>query len=365
MIPVFIDALKELISDFKGLIPDRSGAPTEPSEAAQSFADCVLDILIEGESLPEGKELSELRHIIKKVILNTKRSDTVRGYAALAWLKLHATPIAVRGLLGNITKDKKADQRGDLAAILLDHLYPSRISLKILLGYARDARCANTFWENKFLTKAPPEHLPALLDQLVQQTISVFQSGMSGMISQLLQRTIEFHGEQTTDEKLFAWLRVGVDHVNNEEREGIASWLEAHPDRYKALLALCYQDCKRSAEIYGRNQSSKQRRSIFDQHSENLAEPISWLNGCKRPLYEAAVPEDLGLWHLKQISQTDDEKLAKNHLACAFELLNQRGGKYLTLEVLEAWGIEYPERQSWLDALLFCEIPEWRKEQAA
>jgi hypothetical protein len=82
-------------------------------------------------------------------------------------------------------------------------------------------------------------------------------------------------------------------------------------------------------------------------------------------LYEAAVPEDLGLWHLKQISQTDDEKLAKNHLACAFELLNQRGGKYLTLEVLEAWGIEYPERQSWLDDLRFREIPEWRKEQAA
>jgi hypothetical protein len=362
LIPDFIDALKELISDFKGLIPDRSDALTEPSKAAQSFADCVLDILIEGKSLLEGKELSELRHIIKKVILNTKRSDTVRGYAALAWLNLHATPIAVRGLLGNITKDKKADQRGDLAAILLDHLYPSRISLKILLGYARDARCANTFWENEFLTKAPPEHLPALLDQLVQRTISAFPSVT---ISRLLQRTIELHGEQTTDEKLFAWLWVGVEQGNNEEREGIASWLEAHPDRYKALLALCYQDCKRSAEIYGRNQSSKQRRSIFDQNSENLAEPISWLNGCKRPLYEAAVPEDLGLWHLKQISQTDDEKLAKNHLACAFELLNQRGGKYLTLEVLEAWGIEYPERQSWLDTLLFCEIPESRKEQVA
>ena len=277
-------------------------------------------------------------------------------------MKLGATAPDALGLLDCITKDEKADQYGDLAAILLDHLYPSHISLEILLGYARDARCANAFRKGKLLTKVPPEHLPALLDQLVQRTDLVFSSQMIG---QLLQQAIELHGEHTTDEKLFAWLWIGVDQGDNEEREGIASWLEAHPDRYKALLALCYQDCKRSAEIYGRNQSSKQRRSIFDQHPENLAEPISWLNGCKRPLYEAAVPEDLGLWHLKQVSQTDDEELAKNHLACAFELLNQRGGKGLTLEVLEAWGIEYPERQSWLDALLFCEIPEWRKEQAA
>ena len=72
-------AAKELIPDFIDALTS-----SDRSEAAQSFTDCVLEILIEGKSLLEGKELPELRKIIKDVIPDTTRSDTVRRYAVLA-----------------------------------------------------------------------------------------------------------------------------------------------------------------------------------------------------------------------------------------------------------------------------------------
>jgi hypothetical protein len=331
----------------KELIPDFIEALTSPdrSEAAQSFADCVVDILLEGEALPE------LAPTVKAVTLDATRRDDVRSYAMRTWLKLGAADADALGLLDDITNGKVADQNDDLAGALLHHLYPSFIPPEFLLQYVHPPKQSNhtlTFWEYELPTKVPPAHFPVLLDQLVQRTDllsrDIHRSFLSRMIGQLLQRAIELHGEHILVEKLFAWLGAGVDKdgyifLGNEEKSGIENWLATHPDRYKALLALCYQQC------------------------ENLTEPFSCLINSTERLYHAAVPEDLGVWHIAQITQTNNETLAQDHLACAFQRLNQHGGKGLTLEVFEAWGVAYPKRQSWLDALLVCEIPERHTER--
>ncbi|MFD2270843.1 hypothetical protein ACFS07_06245 [Undibacterium arcticum] len=83
-------------------------------------------------------------------------------------------------------------------------------------------------------------------------------------------------------------------------------------------------------------------------------------------LHHAAVPDDIGLWHLWQVSLTVNEALAQIHLSKAVNtLMYQQGATGLSLDIIDAWGVANPGRQQWLADLLVCEIPDWRSKQAS
>ncbi len=306
-------------------------------EASQSFADCVLEILYEGDAIPE------LAGTIKTVILDDTRRGSTRYTALSAWLNQQPPPEEAISFLDSINDGRVADPDDELAGQLLSHLYPKNIEPDALLRYLHALKerdfvdgSYSMFWRYDLPRIAPAPHLPVLLDQLATRAnLSCFDEtdisyDCRQMIGALLTRGIEIHGENITDEQLFAWLGIGVDKYGNSRRdkehlETISRWLENHPERYKAILALCSKKCEGAKDV---------RHCIFTHEHR---------------LHGAAVPEDIGLWHLEQASKTANDALAENHIIEAVRALKrQHGNVSLSLETIEDWGKSHPERQHWL-----------------
>ena len=323
----------------------------ERDDATQSFTDCVLDILAEGEALP-GFEAA-----IRNVIADDSRWGKVRTSALQAWLKHGVSVKAALVLLDAIKDGQIVDCDDELAGLLLNHLYPNSIAPTTLMRYLHAPKNQSLigsyswFWSYNLPKNAPTDDLPVLLDQLATRTdLPSAEDGgyhINRMLGALLARGIALHGEEIDDERLFGWLNIGADKYGHsrrqkEDQHAIANWLEGHPRRFKGVLALCYKQC-------GGDEDARARLYVF-----------------KRRLHGADAPQDIGLWHLEQASQAANDALAEDHLAEAVNaLIQQRGSTGLTLEGIEAWGEANPERKHWLAHLLAWEIPEWRIEDAA
>ena len=338
---------KELVPLFAAAL-----SSTERDDASQSFTDCVLDILDEGDSVPE------LADKMKAVVSDESRWPVIRRDALAVWLKLTPPDEEALELLDAINERRIADADDELAGKLLSHLYPVAIAPEKLLRYLRPPKKRDyigrhsMFWAYDLPRTAPDSHLPVLLDQLAARTDLAFSDEIEfsfdcgRMLGGLLSRGLEVHGDAIPDERLFSWLGIGVDKYGKSRRESehveaIAHWLGKRPERYKAVLALCYQYCLGSEHI-GYCISTQEYR-----------------------LHGARVPEDIGLWHLEQASQTADDQLAEKHLFEAVRsLIFQQGCAGLSLEHIEAWAEANPERKHWLQPLLFWEYPDWRMEDA-
>lgn len=338
----------ELSEDFAAALKS-----PERDEVSQSFAECVLDILYEGDPIPE------LAAILKTVILDDTRRQRIRRDAMLVWLQqrpLHDEAIA---LLNSINDGRAADPDDQLAGHLLQHLYPKTLEPGALLRYLHAPKEQNhigsyiRFWGNELPRIAPASHLPLLLDLLAAQPDLAFSDEITfrfycrRMLGSLLARGIEIHGQDITDARLFTWLGIGADKYGEIQRdrehlEVISRWLENHPKRYKAILALCFEQCESTDHVE------------YCIHTH------------KHRLHGAAAPEDIGLWHLEQASQNANDSLAQQHIVEAFRaFIQQRGSTGLLLETIEAWGEAHPERQHWLEPLLNPEISDWQKKNAA
>jgi hypothetical protein len=337
------------------LAPEFAAALNSPErgDASQSFTDCVLDILNEGEAIPE------LAPTIKAVVMDDNRWGRVRRHALAAWLKLSPPSEEGVSLLDAINNRSLTDSDDELAGELLGHLYPGYIAPDALLRYLHASKKReyigkhSMFWGYELPRIAPDSHLPILLDQLAARTdLDVsdeieFSFDCRRMLGALLSRGIEVHGDAISDERLFSWLGIGADQYGEnrrekEHQEAIANWLGKRPECYKAVLALCYKHCEGSEHV---------RSCIYAQ---------------ERRLHGTTMPDDIGVWHLWMASETANNELAESHLFEAVRaLMFQQGCAGLSLEKIEAWGEGNPKRQHWLGPMLAWEIPEWRLEQAA
>lgn len=322
-------------------------------DASQYFAYCVLDILGEGEPIPE------LAATLKAVVLDGSRWSGIRRYALRVWLNLLPASAEALAVLDSINERRLMDSDDDLAGELLHHIYPRDIAPDVLFQYLHPPKKRDyigglaSFWGHELARVAPDSHLPVLLDQLAIRTdLAVsdeydFSYDCRQMLGALLSRGLETHGDQIADERLFAWLGIGADkygesHREKEHQTVIAEWLGKRPERYKAVLALCYKHCAAKDQV---------RSCIFAQEHR---------------LHGAVVPDDLGLWHLELASQEPNAELAEIHAIEAVRaLMFERGHVGLSLELLEAWADGNLLRKHWLDSILTCEIEEWQQESAA
>lgn len=341
-------AQQELAAEFSAAL----SAP-ERDDASQSFTDCVLDILNEGMPIPQ------LASTIKAVAMDDSRWGGIRRRALGAWLKQSPPTEEAIALLDLIKDQKITDSDDDLAGQLLSSLYPKHIAPDALLRYLHAPKKReyigkhSMFWGYELARIAPDSHLPILLDQLAARTdLDVsdeidFSFDCRRMLGGLLSRGIEVHGDAISDERLFSWLGIGADQYGKnrrekEHQEAIVNWLGKRPERYKAVLALCYKHCEGSEHV---------RSCVYAQEHR---------------LHGATVPDDIGVWHLWMASETANNELAESHLFEAVRaLMSQQGCAGLSLEKIEAWGEENPKCQHWLGPMLAWEIPEWRLEQAA
>jgi hypothetical protein len=334
----------ELSNDFAAIL----NSP-ERGDAAQAFASCVLEILAQGERLPE------LATTVLAVVADETRWGRVRTSALSVWIKLDGSAQEALTLLDAISGDKIVDSDDELAGMLLHHLYPKGIQPEDLPRYLHRPKNQRlfgsyaSFWDHEFPIVAPKPHLPILLDQLAGRTDLPFSDPhdihLRQMISSLLSRGVVEHGKDVSSERLFAWLGIGADKFGHFKREMdgtqvLADWLTTHPERYKELLALCFEQCA---------------------GKENLG---ACLVACEHRLHRAAVPEDIGLWHLEQASTRLNDALAEQHVLRALRALEYKhGATGLTQEKIEAWGEDNPARKKWLTPTHAQEIREWREWQ--
>ncbi len=142
----------------------------ERDDASQSFTDCVLDILNEGEPIPE------LVATIKAVVVDDSRWSGIRRHALSAWLKLSPPIEEAIALLSSINDQRITDSDDELAGNLLSHLYPEHIAPYVLLRYLHAPKKRDyigkhsMFWGYELARIAPDSHLPILLDQLAART---------------------------------------------------------------------------------------------------------------------------------------------------------------------------------------------------
>jgi hypothetical protein len=311
----------------------------------------VLEILAQGDALPE------LAPSVLELVRDDTRWPRVRYSALDAWLGFKPDPQAVLALLDDVNEGLVLDLDDGLAGTLLRHLYPAHLAPEGLLRYFHAPRKANHtgsyvwFWTYELPRDAPNVHLPVLLDGLVDKpefhSHDVYEYSLKQMLSKLLARGITIHGDGISDRRLFDWLGVGADEYgyiqrDKEEQEIIENWLSARPARYKALLAICFQQC--------------------EQH-ENFSYCVSARTS---RLHNAKPPEDIGIWHLEQASHEKNDTFAHAHLDETMSALTRGlGAAGLSLERLESWGDTHPERKHWLEPWLSCEISQWRIEGAA
>jgi len=337
------------------LVPEFTNAllSEQRDDASQYFAYCVLDILGEGEPIPE------LAATLKGVVFDDSRWSGIRRYALRVWLKLSPPSDEAMAVLDSINEGRLTDSDDDLAGELLHHLYPHHIAPDVLFRYLHAPKKRDyigglaSFWGYELPRVAPDLHLPVLLDQLAIRTDLGISDEFDAsfdfrqMQGALLSRGLEILGDEIDDERLFSWLGIGADKYGESRREKehqavIADWLGKRPERYKGVLALCYKHCAAKDPV---------RSCIFAQEHR---------------LHGAVVPDDFGLWHLKLASSEPNGELAEIHAIEAVQaLMFERGHVGLSLEKLEAWADANPQKKDWLGRMLTCEIQEWQQESAA
>ncbi len=186
-------------------------------------------------------------------------------------------------VLSDIQSGRLLDPDNELVATVFEELYPETIGpseiwrqiARFPLDPARDSLVGrhSCFWAHSLEEKTPDESLPLLLDALAEERpdlSSIDNGGGDGraLAERLLARALALEGDKLTPRRLHAWLSAPALTVeefhelrgSHELREAVArlspatpivgdeaqeatnsrasvrSWLEAHPDAYKAAL---------------------------------------------------------------------------------------------------------------------------------
>lgn len=322
----------------------------ERDDNYQSFLAFVLDVLSEGDPIPE------LAPLLKSIAEDTTRWLSIRSAALLAWLNGVPAPDEAQALLDAIYDKQIDDPNDQLAGLLLQYLYPNHLSPEQLLRYWHPRKQRNFsgqyswFWEHELTACVPDAHLPVLLDRLAKAPSLVNAQTkdfhFQRMISQLLGKGLEKFGDDIDNRRLLAWLRIGTDEYGDVQREQhylfqLRSWLQARPARYLSLLAEILASC-RGSDDFG-----------------------YCLYKAEKPLDRHAAPENLGLWHLQQCDRESDKTLAHHHLREAYQaLMWQRNAEGLDLERFAAWSDRNPERNHWLNELSVWPIDNGQRKSA-
>lgn len=283
--------------------------------------------------LEHGTPMATLVKPIAAILRGTAWRREVT-YAALdALIRQCADPDAriskLKQVLSDIQDGKLPDAHNELAATVLDDLYPETIGPSEIWGHLARSHAEPTrdrfvgrhyyFWTNTLDSKTPDEHVPLLLDALAaQQPDLALVDGGSGdgraAAERLLARALAVEGDQLTPQRLYSWLnapaRTDVEFfelkgshevskaasevfgsappTGGEAQEAwesafrVRSWLEAHPDAYKAALL-------------------EGVRRYTDEG--NLKNKVAL---AKEYLRHAQPPLDFGLWCLEQAKAVAD-----------------------------------------------------------
>lgn len=316
-------------------------------DATQTYVIFIL------KALQQTSNASLLAADLQRVAADATRWERVRRHALEAWMA-SACAADVIDFLNQLSQRKIADQDDELTGILLDKLFPGTLSASEVMRHLHVPKSTmlgmyQHFWAYNFPRKVSDSDLPHVLDELAQrsdlQNHDWRNFHLSRMLAAVVARAIQAHGDSIPDTQLFEWLRVGTDEYGERRHEpefdqAVVQWLSARPDRYKGLLGVCFE------------------------RNEHNPKPLHALFNDKQVLRGIPAPPDTGQWHFERVVHTKNDILVQEHLAEAVRSLwIGQPSQQLSLDVVLEWAQGDAKCGQWLEPLLMCEIPEWRKAQ--
>jgi hypothetical protein len=312
--------------------------------ANQAFVQCVLDALAQGKPLPS------MRAAIESWVEDANAQFGNRLRALDAWKRCTGgDPHKALEWLDQLHEGRLTDLDGRLASQLLFNLYPANVGPTVILRYwpKPSALSANTFlphfWCGGLIRLTPPANFASLADAWLQLQPSAHRPHHDGqwlrLRSDILAKAIAHSGDQVSDERLYAWLGIGLDEHGSSRLDRasggdqIATWLGQRPTRLKAVVALGWQATAPDPTT---------GRRYF------------W--GSLERLHGAPLPRDWFHWLLAQAANAPHVELAEYgfaHVARA-TIDPPAGFDTPTMEQVEDWvsrhAGQWPQAHAWLDA---------------
>ena len=318
----------------------------ERARPDQALADLVVTALL------HGPRIDGVGAVLLEVARDASRWSGMRRYALRTYLNryVESDPV-VLALFDDVATGRVADDDDELLGILLRHLYPSTLSILSTLEHLRPPKLSNwvgsfrQFWYGICLQKTLPMHLPELLDTL--SASATLANGRGNEIywaftSDSLVRGLEALGDDTDDETLHKWLGITLgeddyDHLVGELRKRLHAWFKKRPTRFLQLLQVAIKHLNNDDRLW---------RAV-------------------RRLHEPYWPPRIGLQLLALASKENRPKLADDLFwSASHSLYEPSNDSGLSLEQLEQWVAEHPRFSSAFDQFRYCEIDDWRVEQA-
>ena len=227
------------------------------SDDDQLSAEFVLRILRHGASMPSLVEPA------LAIVYDTEWWPRVACAALDAFVRQCSDTdmriAALKKLLRDIQEGAVADPDNQLAATVLDELYPDSIAPSEIWTHLD--RCQPTrligrhwkFWTRTLEETTPDDGFAALLDGLASgrpDLSLVLRPGLDdgrALAERLLARALHVHGTELSPRRLCDWLTAPARSYTEffelqqseeawEATSRVRSWLEANPDAYKAAL---------------------------------------------------------------------------------------------------------------------------------
>ena len=344
--PDMADALAKVLTDHSA------------DASHQALVDCVLD------ALNHGEPMLQLRVPLEAWVEDPAAWFANRIHALRAWK--HCTGFdagKAREWLDRLHQGRLQDMDARLADQLLFDLYPNYVGPDEVLRYWPKPGDigANTmipqFWRHGLIERSRPQDFAVLADiwlQLRPPTRHLHHDGeWSRLRSGILANALEQSGNQVSDERLNAWLGIGVDEhgFSKLDRDAggsrTAQWLTDRPQRIKAVVALGWPATQPDA---------KTKRRYFWESEQRL--------------HGARLPKDWLIWLLKQAAEASNDELARycfGRVARA-TVDPPPGFDVPTMEEIEAWVAAHAERwpkaREWLLAAWSSQLEDnWQSDQ--
>ncbi len=236
----------------------------EKGDAQERLISCILD------AMEHGNRLLSLSDYLIKIIENTEHWPRNRVQALdilLRFRKYKNNLQNLKEIAYSINNNTISDSNDELLGILLRGLYPGDMEPKEIFNYLHRRKQPNfigryhMFWAHDLPSEtfSSDDSIYKLLDELVTCSKSFSEDLLDEtiyrtMVSSLLARGIEAHGERVTTHKLAEWLEIGskdglVSFSREKDAQRIRTWFENHPNIQKALYEFYAEKCADSSRF--------------------------------------------------------------------------------------------------------------------
>ncbi len=349
--PWFFGSLEMMDSRFGDLAtPDMEEVFREAltSQKRDEIHQGLVVVLV--EALRHGPAISELTDFVLGVVKDDSWWPRIRHRALDMILQQdrnnQQTDATLMALLADVYDVSVPDPDDELLGLLLNGLYPSKLSTWDIPRYLRTPKnkvlsgVYGLFWYNVAMDSTNAERA-ALLDILVEQRRELWEkiredpgpgNPACRLPALLLARFLNESRKDIVPDRLFDWLGIAALDFEDFNTSGlyeppidatdkIRDWLINHPETQKAIIAACIEHCRGEQEF---NLCVERKR-----HSR---------------LFNATLPPDFSFWCLEQAIRATDNNAAIWYIHwVANALYNTQHEEGLTRGIVEERLARYPD----------------------